>query len=59
VFGPNKYLITVQAHSLFVDIDTTSAPSNLGGVNDPENDDPDWQFKREGGQLLLVTLAGL
>jgi hypothetical protein len=59
VFGPGKFMITVQAHTLFVDIDTTSAPSNLGGVNDPENDDPDWQFKREGGQLLLVTLPGL
>jgi hypothetical protein len=59
VFGPNKYLINVQAHSLYVDIDNTSAPSNLDGVNDPENDDPDWQFKREGGQLLLVNLPDL
>jgi hypothetical protein len=59
VFGPGKFMITVQAHTLFVDIDTTSAPSHLDGANDPENDDPDWQFKREGGQLLLVTLPGL
>ena len=58
-FGPGMFMITVQAHTLYVDIDTTSAPSNLDGVNDPENDDPDWQFKREGGQLLLVTLPGL
>jgi hypothetical protein len=59
VFGPNKFLITVQAHSLFTDIDTTSAPSNEAGVNDPDDNEPDWQFKREGGQLLLVTLPGL
>ena len=59
VFGPGKFLITVQAHTLYVDVDSTSAPSNLDGANDPENNDPDWQFKREGGQLLLVTLPGL
>lgn len=53
IFGPGKYLIAVQAHSLFVDMDTTSAPDNIGAAG------PDWQFKREGGQLLLVTLPGL
>ncbi len=52
VFGPGKFLITVQAHSLFVDVDTTSAPDNLAPAG------PDWTFKREGGQLLLVTLPG-
>jgi len=59
VFGPGKFLINVQAHTLYIDIDTTSAPSNLDGTNDPEADDPDWQYKREGGQLVLVTLPGL
>lgn len=52
VFGPNKFLITVQAGSLFVDVDTTSAPDNLGAVGS------DWTFKRVGGQLLLVTIPG-
>lgn len=53
MFGPGTYLINVQAHSLFVDIDNTSAPDNIGAAGS------DWQFKREGGQLLLVTLPGL
>lgn len=52
VFGPNKFLIDVQAHSLYVDIDTTSAPDNLAPPG------PDWTWKREGGQLLLVTIPG-
>ena len=54
VFGPGKYLINVQAHSLYVDVDTTSAPDNIATGNGP-----DWQYKREGGQLVLVTLPGL
>ena len=52
VFGPNKFLITVQAGSLFVDVDTTSAPDNLAPAGS------DWTFKRVGGQLLLVTIPG-
>lgn len=53
VFGPNKFMIAVQAHSLFVDQDATSAPDNLAPTG------ADWTFKREGGQLLLVELPGL
>jgi hypothetical protein len=34
-------------------IDTTSAPDNLGSGNGP-----DWTYKREGGQMLLVTIPG-
>jgi hypothetical protein len=52
VFGPDKFMVTVQAGSLFVDVDTTSAPDNLL----PEG--PDWTYKRVGGQLLLVTIPG-
>lgn len=52
VFGPDKFLIDVQAHTLYIDLDKTSAPDNLA----PEG--PDWAFKREGGQLLLVTIPG-
>jgi hypothetical protein len=54
VFGPNKFLIAVQAHSIFVDQDQVSAWDGPDG-----NSDPDWTLKREGGQLLLVNLPGL
>ena len=53
VFGPHKFLITVQAHTMYVDINNTSAPDNLAPAG------PDWTWKREGGQLLLVTLPGV
>ena len=53
VFGPGKFMIAVQAHTLYIDIDTTSAPDNVAPVG------PDWTWKREGGQLLLVTLPGV
>ena len=53
VFGPGKFMITVQAHTLFVGLDTTSAEDNLAPTGS------DYAFKREGGQLLLVTLPGL
>ena len=52
IFGPGTFLVNVQAHTLYTEIDTTSAPDNLA----PEG--PDWQWKREGGQLLLVTIPG-
>ena len=51
-FGPGTFLVNVQAHSLFTEIDTTSAPDNLAPAG------PDWTWKREGGQLLLVTIPG-
>ncbi len=54
VFGPDKFLITVQAHTLYVDQDQTSAPDGPDAGSAP-----DWTFKREGGQLVLVTLPGL
>jgi hypothetical protein len=52
VFGPGKFLVNVQAHTLYVDVDSTSAPDNLAPAG------PDWTWKREGGQLLLVTIPG-
>jgi hypothetical protein len=51
-FGPGTFLINVQAHTLFTEIDTTSAPDNLLPAG------PDWTWKREGGQLLLITIPG-
>ena len=52
-FGPGAYLINVQAHTLWVEkavgFDTFI----------DANSDPDFTFKREGGQLLLLRIPGL
>jgi hypothetical protein len=50
VFGPGKFLLTVQAHTLWVEIGD--------GPDLRAPDGPDWLNKREGGQLLLVTIPG-
>lgn len=50
-FGPGMFLITVQAHTLF--IETAPGPD----INDPPTG-IDWTYKREGGQLLLVQIPG-
>jgi hypothetical protein len=42
IFGPGKFLVNVQAHSLWVE---KQAATN-------------WTNKREGGQLLLITIPG-
>jgi hypothetical protein len=49
-FGPGKFLINVQAHTLFVDV--AEGPDNLAPAG------ADWTDKREGGQLLLLTIPG-
>jgi hypothetical protein len=49
-FGPGKFLINVQAHTLFVDV--AAGPDNLAPAG------ADWTDKREGGQLLLLTIPG-
>jgi hypothetical protein len=49
-FGPGAFLVTVQAHTLWVEKapgDDNFAPTG-----------PDFTFKREGGQLLLVRIPG-
>jgi hypothetical protein len=51
-FGPGTFLVNVQAHTLFTEIDTLTAPDNFDPIG------PDWTWKREGGQLLLVTVPG-
>jgi hypothetical protein len=50
VFGPGAFLIDVQAHTLWV----AKAP---GDDNFPPAG-PDFTFKREGGQLLLIRIPG-
>ena len=42
IFGPGKFLVNVQAHTLWIE---KQAASN-------------WTNKREGGQLLLITIPG-
>jgi secreted PhoX family phosphatase len=56
-FGPGWFFVDVQAHSLWVQKDETSAPDLSGPGNVPDGV-PDWTYKREGGQLLLVHIQG-
>jgi hypothetical protein len=50
-FGPGAFLINIQAHTLWVE----KAPG------DDNNGDlqPDFTYKREGGQLLLIRIPGI
>jgi hypothetical protein len=50
-FGPGAFLITVQAHSLWVQ----QAP----GEDNNGDGQPDFTYKREGGQLLLIRIPGI
>ena len=50
VFGPDTFLINVQAHTLWVE----KGP----GRDDVAPAGPDYTFKREGGQLALLHLPG-
>jgi hypothetical protein len=50
-FGPGAFLITVQAHTLWVE----KAP----GDDNNGDGQPDFTYKREGGQLLLIRTPGL
>jgi hypothetical protein len=54
-FGQGAFLIDVQAHTLWVD----SAPGYDTFVDGTTNTDPDFTFKREGGQLLLIRIPGI
>ena len=47
-FGRVAFLINVQAHSLWIE----KAP----GEDNNGDGQPDFTYKREGGQLLLLTL---
>jgi hypothetical protein len=50
VFGHDTFLINVQAHTLWIE----KAP----GRDDVPPPGPDYTFKREGGQLLLIKIPG-
>ncbi len=53
IFGPGTFLVNVQAHTLAVE--WAAGDLNTVASNDPL---PDFQLKREGGQLLLVRVPG-
>jgi hypothetical protein len=50
-FGPGAFLINVQAHTLWVE----KAP----GDDNNGDGQPDFMYKREGGQLLLINIPDL
>ncbi|MGD9700857.1 MAG: alkaline phosphatase PhoX [Acidimicrobiia bacterium] len=50
-FGPGAYLINVQAHTLWVE----QAP----GDDNNGDGQPDFTYKREGGQLSLIRIPGI
>jgi hypothetical protein len=50
VFGAGAFLVTVQAHTLW----TEKAP----GDDNVAPEGPDFTYKREGGQLVLLRLPG-
>lgn len=60
VFGPGAFLVTVQAHSLWVQGQNSGdALTRSAGVWSIGPDTyPDWIDKREGGQLLLLRIPG-
>ena len=49
-FGPDAFLINVQAHTLWVE----KAP----GDDNNGAGQPDFTYKREGGQLALIRIPG-
>ena len=49
-FGPGAFLINVQAHTLWVE----KAP----GDDNNGDGQPDFTYKREGGQLALIRIPG-
>ena len=52
-FGPGAFLINVQAHTLWVE--KALGPDTFIDANS----DPDFTYKREGGQLLLIRIPGI
>jgi hypothetical protein len=49
-FGPGAFLINVQAHTLWIE----RAP----GDDNNGDGQPDFTYKREGGQLMLIRIPG-
>jgi hypothetical protein len=55
-FGPGAYLINVQASTLWVE--KAPGDDNTGPMGVPDGQ-PDFTYKRAGGQLLLLKIPGL
>jgi hypothetical protein len=53
-FGAGAFLINVQAHTLWVE--KALGPDTF---IDSETVNPDFTYKREGGQLLLIRIPGI
>jgi secreted PhoX family phosphatase len=51
-FGAGAFFLTIQAHSYWVD--KLAGPDLLNAPNGP-----DYFYKKEGGQLILLTLPGI
>jgi hypothetical protein len=49
-FGPDMFLIDVQAHTLWIE--------RANGEDNFAPSGPDFTYKREGGQLLLIRIPG-
>jgi hypothetical protein len=50
-FGPGAFLINVQAHTLWIE--------KADGEDNVPPAGPDFTYKREGGQLLLIRIPGI
>ncbi len=61
VFGPGAFLVDVQAHTLWVEkapgADNFGPSATLPNTTGPDGN-PDFTYKREGGQLLLIRIPG-
>lgn len=55
-FGPDMFLIDVQAHTLWVE--KAAGPDDTGPTPGTPDGQPDYTYKREGGQLLLLHIPG-
>ena len=55
-FGPGYFLVDVQAHTLWVE---KKAGEDTFIGTDAVPGDPDFTYKREGGQLLLIRIPGI
>jgi hypothetical protein len=55
-YGEGAFLVTVQAHSLW--IKKEPGPDDTGPVSGTPDGQPDYTYKREGGQLLLLRIPG-
>jgi uncharacterized protein DUF839 len=58
-FGPGTFFLTIQAHSYW--IQKLAGPDRLdaAGNPNPNTNGPDFFYKKEGGQLILLTMPGI